>query len=299
MRVFLTGATGFIGTSVAAELMRAGHSVLGVARTEEAAHALAARGVEPHLADLTQPETFVAGAKACEAVIQCAFIHDFSKFMENMEIERKTVVAMLDAVAGSGMPFIITSGVAMLAPGRVATEDDMPARAGRGETEAIVREAADRGLRTAVIRLPPITHESGTGGFLPPLVAAAREKGSAAYVGDGANRWPAGNRADAAVLYRLALEKGEPGSAYHAVGDEGVAARDIAGAIGQRLGLPTKSVTPEEAPGYFGWIGMFAGVDMPASSAITRQRLGWQPTHTGLLEDIATAPVLDGTALTA
>jgi nucleoside-diphosphate-sugar epimerase len=155
-----------------------------------------------------------------------------------------------------------------------------------------VREAAGRGLRTAVIRLPPITHESGDGGFLTPLVDAAREKGSAAYVGDGANRWPAGNRRDAAVLYRLALEKGEPGAAYHAVGDEGLPAREIAGAIAARLGLPVTSLTQEQAMGHFGWLGMFAGVDMPASSRITQESLGWRPTHTGLIEDIATAAVL-------
>jgi len=298
MRVFLTGATGFIGTAVSAELIGAGHTVLGVARTDEAARTLASRGVEPHRGDLTDPSSFVAGARACDAVIQCAFIHDFSRFAENMEIEKTTVVAMLDALAGSGKPFVITSGVAMLAPGRVATEEDRPQRQGRGETEALVREAADRGLRTAVIRLPPITHDSGDGGFLPPLVSVAREKGVAAYVGDGANRWPAGHRLDAARLYRLALETGEPGAAYHAVGDEGVAARDIAAAIGRRLELPTASLGPDEAVGHFGWLGMFAAIDMPASSERTQQRLGWRPTHARLIEDIDTAPSLAATALT-
>jgi nucleoside-diphosphate-sugar epimerase len=292
MKVFLTGATGFIGTAVAAELIGAGHTVLGVARTDEGARTLASRGVEPHRGDLTDHDSFIAGARACDAVIQCAFIHDFSRFAENIEIEKQTVTAMLDALAGSGKPFIVTSGVALLAPGRVATENDQPQRQGRGETEALVREAAGRGLRTAVIRLPPITHDSGSGGFLPMLVGAARDKGVAAYLGDGANRWPAGHRLDAAHLYRLALEKGEPGAAYHAVGDEGLPTREIASAIGRRLGLPTASLSPEDAVTHFGWLGMFAGIDMPASSQLTQQRLGWRPTHTRLLEDIDTAPVL-------
>ena len=294
MRVFLTGATGFIGTAVAEELQAAGHTVVGVARTDEGPRALEARGVQPHRGDLTDPASFIAGARTCDAVIHCAFIHDFSRFMENIEIEQKTVIAMLDALAGSGMPFIATSGIAMLAPGRIATEDDRPQPFGRGATETLVRDAAGRGLKTAVIRLPPITHDSGTGGFLPALVQAARDKGVAAYVGDGANRWPAGNRRDAARLYRLALEVGDPGAAWMAVADEGLSMRQIAEAIGHRLGLPTKSLPPEEAQGHFGWLGMFAGVDMPASSRITRDRLGWQPVHTGLLEDIATAPVLAG-----
>jgi nucleoside-diphosphate-sugar epimerase len=294
MRVFLTGATGFIGTAVAAELMGAGHTVLGVARTEDGAKALRSQGVEPHRGDLTDHDSFIAGARACDAVIQCAFIHDFSKFAENIEIEKNTVVAMLDALAGSNKPFIITSGVAMLAPGRMATEEDQPARQGRGETEALVREAAGRGLRTGIIRLPPITHDSGTGGFLPMLVNLAREKGFAGYIGDGANRWPAGNRLDAASLYRLALEKGEPGAAYHAVGDEGVAMGDIAHAIAARLGVKAASVAPEAVGDYYGWMAIFAGVDMPASSRLTQERLGWKPTHTGLIKDIETAAVLGG-----
>jgi nucleoside-diphosphate-sugar epimerase len=295
MRVFLTGATGFIGTAVAQELIANGHTVLGVVRTDEAAKTLAGRGVEPHKGDLTDHASFIAGAKACDGVIHCAFIHDFSKFMENIEIEKATVAAMLAALEGSGKPLITTSGIAMLAPGQTATEAHNAARQGRGETECMVRDAAGRGLKTAVIRLPPITHEDGDGGFLGPLVGIAKQTGKAAFVGDGANRWPAGNRADAAVLYRLALEKGEPGAAYHAVGDEGVPARDIAAAIGKRLSLPVESVAAEAAMAHFGWLGMFASVDMPATSRITQETLGWTPTHTGLLEDIATGSRLGGT----
>jgi nucleoside-diphosphate-sugar epimerase len=292
MRVFLTGATGFIGTAVAQELIGHGYAVLGVARTDEAAKTLAGRGVEPHRGDLTDHASFIAGAQACDAVIHCAFIHDFSKFMENIEIEKATVMAMLGALEGSGKPLITTSGVALLAPGQTATEAHDAARQGRGETEGVVRDAASRGLKTAVIRLPPITHQDGDGGFLGPLVGIAKDTGKAGYVGDGASRWPAGNRADAAVLYRLALERGEPGAAYHAVSDEGVPARDIASAIGKRLSLPVEAVPPEGAVDHFGWLGMFASLDMPATSHITQQKLGWRPTHTGLIEDIATGTQL-------
>ena len=299
MRVFLTGATGFVGTAVARELIGAGHSVLGVARSDAAAGALAGRGVEPHRGELADPASFVAGAVACDATIHCAFIHDFSRFAENIEIEQHTVAAMLDALEGSGKPFIATSGMALLAPGKMATEDDEAMDQGRGATEAMVRAAAARGIRTAVIRLPPITHEDGDGGFLPPLVAIAQEKGVAAYVGDGANRWPAGNRADAASLYRLAMEKGEPGAAYHAVGDEGVATREIAAAIGKRLDLPVVSLPAKKAGEHFGFLGMFAAVDIPGASQITQQRLGWRPTHKRLIDDILTAPQLVGVKLTA
>ena len=299
MRVFLTGATGFIGTAVAEELIGAGHSVLGVARTDEGAKALANRGIEPHRGELADHASFIAGAKACDATIHCAFIHDFSRFAENIEIEQQTVVAMLDALEGSNKPFVVSSGVALLAPGKVATENDKAVAQGRGATENMVRDAASRGVRGAVVRLAPITHEAGTGGFLSPLVAAAQEKGVAAYIGDGANRWPAGHRRDAARVYRLAVEKGEPGAAYHPIGDEGVAARDIAAAIGKRLGLPTASLSAEQAGEHFGWLGMFAALDIPASSEITQQQLGWRPSGESLIEDIANARELVAARLSA
>jgi nucleoside-diphosphate-sugar epimerase len=292
MKVFLTGATGFVGRAVGRELIAGGHTVLGVARTDEAARTLSSAGIEPHLGDLTEPGTFVAGALVCDAVIQCAFIHDFSRYAENIEVEGQAVSAMLDALAGSGKVFIATSGIGMLAPGRAAVETDTPARQGRGATEALVREAATRGLRTAVVRLPPITHDEGDGGFLPALVQIARDKGMAAYIGDGAYRWPAGHRLDAARLYRLVLEKGEPGAAYHAVADEGVPMRQIAEAIAERLGLETASIDADQAANHYGWLGFLAGVDMPASSALTQERLGWRPTHPGLIEDIKTAAAI-------
>jgi len=286
MRVFLTGATGYVATAVAAELLGAGHTVLGLARTDDGAAALAARGLEPHRGELADHASLIAGAAACDGVIHCAFIHDFSRFVENAEIERVAVEAMLASLEGSNKPFIATSGVAMLAEGRPATEQDRPGAFGRGATEAVVRGAAERGVRTAIVRLPPSTHGQGDRGFTPHLIDIAREKGVSAYVGEGANRWAGGRRADAARLYRLALENGAAGAVYHAIGDEGVPTRDIAAAIGRRVGVPVVSKSAEETQDHFGWIGMFFGLEMSASSAWTQEALGWRPTPPGLLADI-------------
>jgi nucleoside-diphosphate-sugar epimerase len=286
MRVFLTGATGYVATAIAAELKGAGHTVLGLARTDEGAAALAARGVEPHRGELADHASLIAGAAACDGVIHCAFIHDFSRVVENAEIERAAVEAMLASLEGSDKPFIATSGVAMLTDGRVATEQDRPAPFARGATEALLREAAAHGIRTAVVRLPPSTHGQGDRGFTPHLIDIARAKGVAAYIGEGANRWAGGRRADAARLYRLALEKGAAGAVYHAIGDEGVPTRDIAAAIGRRVGVPVVSKPAEEAEDHFGWIGIFFAMEMSASSAWTQEALGWRPTPPGLLADI-------------
>lgn len=286
MRVFLTGATGYVATAVAAELLAAGHSVLGLARTEAGEAALRARGVEPHRGELADHASLIAGAAACDGVIHTAFIHDFSRFAENVQIEREAVEAMLGALEGSNKPFIATSGVAFLANGRPATEQDRAPPMGRGATEGVVLAAAERGVRTAVMRLPPSTHGEGDGGFVPHLMTIARSRGAAAYIGEGANRWAGGRRADAARLYRLALEKGEAGAVYHAIGDEGVPTRDIAAAIGRTLGLPVASKTQDEAADHFGWIGLFFGLDMSASSAWTQSALDWRPTPPGLLADI-------------
>jgi len=286
MRVFLTGATGYVATAVAAELLGAGHTVLGLARTDDGAAALAARGLEPHRGELADHASLIAGAAACDGVIHCAFIHDFSRFVENAEIERVAVEAMLASLEGSNKPFIATSGVAMLAEGRPATEQDRPGAFGRGATEAVVRGAAERGVRTAIVRLPPSTHGQGDRGFTPHLIDIAREKGVSAYVGEGANRWAGGRRAYAARLYRLALENGAAGAVYHAIGDEGVPTRDIAAAIGRRVGVPVVSKSAEETQDHFGWIGMFFGLEMSASSAWTQEALGWRPTPPGLLADI-------------
>jgi nucleoside-diphosphate-sugar epimerase len=289
MRVFVTGATGYIGTAVIAELTGAGHDVLGVARTDEGARALEARGIEVQRGDLTDPQGLAAGARACDGVVHTAFIHDFSRFAESAEIERVAVEAMLGALEGSGKPMVISSGLLMIRPGgEPLTETDVGPDFGRGATEALVVDAARRGVRTAAIRLAPTVHSKDDRGFTPTLIETARRTGVAAYIGDGANRWPAVHRLDAARLYRLALEKGSPGARYHAVGDEGVATRDIAGAIGRHLGLPVESLPPEKAGEHFGFLGMFFGVDAPATAKLTRDELGWTPREPGLLAGLAT-----------
>ena len=286
MRVFVTGATGWIGGTVARLLLEGGHEVLGVARNDEGAAKLEAAGVPVHRATLEDPASFVAGAEQCDAMVHCAFIHDFSRFAENMEIEKRTIEAVLGALEGTGKPLVISSGLAMLAPGRLATEDDVSADWGRGATENLVRAAAGRGVKSAVIRLAPTVHGVGDDGFVPRLIDVARDKGVAAYVGDGANRWPGVHRLDAARLYVAALERGTPGAAYHATESEGIAMRDIAAVISRRLGVPTASIAAKEAQNHFGFLGMFAGVDMPASSAKTRADLGWAPQEPSLLEDL-------------
>jgi nucleoside-diphosphate-sugar epimerase len=290
MRVLVTGATGYVGTAVIDELLGAGHTVLGVARTDEGAKALAARGIEVHRGDLTEPKTLAAAAQACDGVAHTAFIHDFSRFAENTEIERVAVEAMLEALKGSGKPFVISSGLLLLssADGNPLAETDVASDFGRGATENMVVAAAQDGVRTAVIRLSPTTHSKDDRGFTPRLIDIARQSGVAGYIGDGANRWPAAHRLDSARLYRLALEKGSPGARYHAVGDEGVPTREIAGAIGRHLGLPVASVPAEKANEHFGFLGMFFGVDAPATAELTRAELGWAPREPGLLAGLAT-----------
>ncbi|HEY1928070.1 MAG TPA: SDR family oxidoreductase [Caulobacteraceae bacterium] len=290
MRVLVTGATGYVGTAVIDELLGAGHTVLGVARTDEGAKALAARGVEVHRGDLIDPESLAAGARACDGVAHTAFIHDFSRFAENIEIERVAVEAMLEALKGSGKPFVASSGLLLLrsADGKPLAETDVAADAGRGATENMVVAAAQEGVRSAAIRLSPTTHSKDDRGFTPRLIDIARQSGVAAYIGDGANRWPAAHRLDSARLYRLALEKGSPGARYHAVGDQGVPTREIAGAIGRHLDLPVVSLPAEKAGEHFGFLGMFFGVDAPATAELTRAELGWAPLEPGLLAGLAT-----------
>lgn len=288
MRVLVTGATGYIGTAVINELLGAGHAVLGVARSDAGAHALVARGIDVHRGDLTEPQTLAEGARSCDAVAHTAFIHDFSRFEENIEIERVAVEAMLDALAGSDKPMVISSGLLMMRPGAMLTETDAGANSGRGATENMVLAAAGRGVRTAAIRLAPTVHSQDDRGFTPRLIDIARQSGVAAYIGEGANRWPAVHRLDAARLYRLALEKGSPGARYHAVGDEGVPTRQIAEAIGRHLNLPVKSIAADKAAEHFGFLGMFFGVDAPASAHVTRAELGWTPREAGLLAGLAT-----------
>lgn len=289
MRVFLTGATGFIGSAIIPKLKAAGHEVLGLARNDENAAKLEAADVAVHRGDLTEPETLAVGAAACDATVHCAFIHDFSQFVENIAIDRRAVEAMLAALEGSGKPFVLTSGVLMVDAGHEATEEDAAARDGpgaaRGATELVVEDFAARGVKTAIVRLPQV-HDTERQGLITYAIRTAREKGVSAYVGDGSNRWAAAHVDDVATLYRLVLEGGQPGARYHAVGESGVAMRDIAEAIGRRLGLPTVSIAPEQALEHFGFVGMFALRDAPVSSRLTRERLGWVPAGPGLIEDL-------------
>jgi nucleoside-diphosphate-sugar epimerase len=290
MRVFVTGATGFVGSAVVQDLIKAGHTVLGLARSDKGAASLASAGAEVHRGDLEDLDSLRSGAVSSDGVIHTAFIHDFSRFQEVCEADRRAIEAMGDALAGSDRPLVITSGTGMgtAVPGQHSTEDhfDPNHPNPRAASEFAAEAVAARGVRVSVVRLPQV-HDRFKQGLVTYSIAVAREKGASAYIGDGLNRWPAVHVLDAAPVYRLALEKAPARARYHAVAEEGVPAKEIAEAIGRGLKIPVVSLTPEEAAGHFGWLGFFAGMDMPASSALTQQRLGWRPTQKpGMIDDL-------------
>jgi nucleoside-diphosphate-sugar epimerase len=289
MRIFLTGATGFIGSQIVPVLLERGHEVVGVTRSDDGAKALEAAGATVHRGTLEDPESLRAGAAESDAVIHTAFDHDFSRFVENCEKDKRVIAALGAALKGSNRPLLITSGTGLGSGehGEAASEDVFNATHPnpRIASELAGHALLDAGVNVSVMRLPQV-HNPYKAGLITPLVDIAREKGAVAYVGEGRNRWPAGHVSDVARLYALAIEKAAPGARYHAVGEEGVASREIAESLGRGLKLPVVSIEPEQAQAHFGWMGMFVALDMPASSALTQQRLNWRPTGPTLIADL-------------
>jgi nucleoside-diphosphate-sugar epimerase len=288
MRIFVTGATGWVGSAIVKDLIAAGHRVLGLARTAQGAQALSAAGAAVHRGSLSERDSLRSGTEQADAVIHTAFNHDFSKFEENCAEDQRAIETLGEVLQGSDRPLLVTSGVALLSPGRTATEQDAPPhnspfpRKSEQAADALVK----RGVKASVVRLAPSVHGHGDHGFVPILIKIAREQGVSAYVGDGLNRWPAVHRLDAARVYRLALERGVAGGPFHAVAEEGVPFKAIAEVIGRRLNVPVVSKSPEEAAAHFGWFAMFAGINAPTSSAGTRAQLNWKPEQPGLIADI-------------
>jgi nucleoside-diphosphate-sugar epimerase len=290
MKVFVTGATGYIGSAIVRELLATGHQVLGLARSDAAATSLASGGAQVHRGSLDDLESLRRGAATADGVIHTAYFTTSSDLTRSGEVDLYAIKTLGAELAGSDRPFVVTSGIGLLQPGRLGTEEDTasPNSAGayRMASEEAALELSSRGVRVSIVRLPPTTYGEGDHGFVPTLINVARAKGVSAYPGDGSNRWPAVHRKDAAHLFCLALEKAPAGSVLHAVADEGVPVREIAGVISRRLGVPVVSLPIEEAGSHFGWIGHIFSLDIPASSVLTRQRLGWHPVQPGLLADL-------------
>ncbi|MBN9482137.1 MAG: 3-beta hydroxysteroid dehydrogenase [Bacteroidetes bacterium 43-93] len=291
MRVFITGATGFVGTAIVQELLNAGHQVLGLARSEASAQKLTDAGAEVHRGDLEDIDSLRSGAAKADGVIHAGFIHDFTRFPEVCRVDKTAIETIGSVLAGSERPFIVTSGTALVSPGQLATEDIIQAfnpswpRVSEQTADAI----AAQGVRAASVRLSPSVHGDGDRhGFIPILVNIAKEKGAACYIGEGLNRWNAVHRLDAARLFRLALENAAPAARYHAAAEEAITVKSIAEAIGQQLGLPVISIAPEAAARHFGWFAQMAAIDCPASSEWTQKHLSWHPVHQTLMEDIQT-----------
>ena len=289
MRVFVTGAAGFIGTETTKELIANGHQVVGLARSDDNVQTLEKLGAEVRRGSLQDLDSLKSGARDSDGVIHLAFIHDFAKFAENGAIDKAAIEAMGDVLVGTNKPFIVTSGTGLVAPNVVVTEDmrrDSSPHVPRVSEQAGLAYAT-RGVRAMAMRLPQVHGAPGRAGLISYLVELARKKGAAAYVGEGTERWAAAHRQDVARLYRLALEKGVADGIYHAVGEEGVPMRQVIEVIGRALNVPVVSIRKEEAGDFYGPLAMFAGLDMPASSALTQQRLGWTPTGIGLIADIS------------